>query len=89
MTIIDKFLNEVWVIGEKVDGAETKKHLEEFEDRLYSIESDCQDDHSASISILKSMGYEEDEIEEIIEWFKENGGFCDCEVVMNVLRRYC
>ena len=81
MKVIDKFLNEEWEEG--------KRHIEEFEDRLYNIESECQDGHSGSISVLKSMDYGEDEIEEIIEWFKKNDGFCDCEVGMNVLMRYC
>ena len=45
----------------------------------------CKDDHSTSISTLKSMGYEKDEIDEILKWFNENGGYCDCEASINIL----
>ena len=63
-------------------------NIDDFTNRLEDVNSDCDDGHTMSISILKSMGYGEDEINEIIEWFKENGGYCDCEVYINVLLKY-
>ena len=51
------------------------------------MEETCQGNHAKSISILNSMGYNEDEIGEMIDWFIENGGHCDCEVNLNVIRR--
>ncbi len=26
---------------------------------------------------------------EVIEWLEDNGGYCDCEVLMNVVSRCC
>ena len=88
MTSVEKFLNEQWE-DEEVEDVGAWKHIDEFELRYDSIESDCQHDHTKSISILQSMGYEKQEIDEVLEWFRENGGYCDCEVSLNVLIRYC
>ena len=85
MTSVDKFLNGEWEIDEEVEGVDLWKHIHEFTHRYDCLVTDCQGDHSRSISILQSMGYQNDEIDEVLEWFKENGGYCDCEVGMNIL----
>jgi hypothetical protein len=38
-------------------------------------------------AILKQFGYRDSEIGEICHWFELKGGYCDCEVVMNVVMR--
>jgi len=88
MTTVEKFLNEVWV-SDELEKVGAWKHIHEFADRYDSTEFDCIHDHSTCIAILQSMDYEQDEIDEILEWFEDNGGYCDCEVGLNVLTRYC
>jgi hypothetical protein len=40
------------------------------------------------IKLLMDATFEsEDEIEENCGWFEENGGYCDCEVHLNVIMR--
>jgi hypothetical protein len=68
---VDKFLSNDW---------------EEFEDKLDDLE-ECNDTLDSSKAILKNMGYSDNEIGEICQWFELNGGYCDCEVVMNVVMR--
>ena len=34
--------------------------------------------------ILVEMGLTPDEIEESLSYFREQGGFCDCEILLNV-----
>ena len=50
-------------------------------------EKECSHDHFSSIIALEKIsskyGIEIDE-EKTIYFFKENGGYCDCEVVYNV-----
>jgi len=45
----------------------------------------CKGDFSQTRSILKSLGLSEKEATETIEDLSGYGGFCDCEVVFNVL----
>jgi hypothetical protein len=44
----------------------------------------CFGDHRLSRKILAEMILSEREIEASIKFFEENGGFCDCEVVLNL-----
>jgi hypothetical protein len=53
---------------------------EEFYNKLDS-HGMCDGTLTASRSILKSM---EMDVENTLEYFKENGGFCDCEVILNL-----
>ena len=48
---------------------------------------ECSHALAGSKAILKEMGYSGTEIGEICQWFELNGGYCDCEVMMNVLMR--
>jgi len=45
-------------------------------------------DHSLTMTIefLKDKGIEN--IDKVIEWLHNNGGYCDCEVVMNVEEKF-
>lgn len=48
---------------------------------------DSQDDSLPfSRAIMKDMGFSDDEIDDSLAYFAENGGFCDCEVLFNVDR---
>jgi len=35
-------------------------------------------------AILQSMGFAQNEISKSLEFFESRGGFCDCEIVLNV-----
>ena len=87
MTTVEKFLKEEWEIDEQVEEVDSWKHIHEFAHRYENLESDRKDDHSLCISILQSMGYQKEEIDELIRWFEDNGGYCDYEVGWNVLSR--
>lgn len=41
-------------------------------------------DKSNAERILRDMGYGDDEIRSSIAYFEARGGFCDCEIVLNV-----
>lgn len=60
---------------------------EEFSNRLDELLSDngCCHDHSACRRALHDMGSCEMEIIGCVKWFCENHGYCDCEVMMNVV----
>jgi hypothetical protein len=90
MSAIDKFLNQQWETDEPSGDLGTWKHINEFKYRYEAAAFTCNhDDHSTCVSILQSMGFNKDEIDKLVEWLKGNGGFCDCEVGLNVLRRHC
>ena len=95
MKSYEKFLNEKWgsdveIFDEDTKSKVTKKwnHLHEFALRYEMTEITCKHDHAKSISILQSMEYGKEEIDEIIEWFKHEGGHCDCEVYLNVIMNH-
>jgi hypothetical protein len=45
---------------------------------------DCDNDQSLAIAILEKMGAID--IPDSLEYFEEHGGYCDCEILMNVDR---
>ena len=42
----------------------------------------CKNDLRLSVAYLKENGVEN--LDEVVDWLKSNGGYCDCEVLMNV-----
>lgn len=56
----------------------------QFFDALdHSLEKDgCNHTNEKTIGILKSMDVKN--IEEVLLWLREYGGYCDCEVLWNV-----
>ena len=68
---VDKFLSNDW---------------DEFEDKLENVE-ECSHTLDGSKAILKQLEYSDVKIGDICLWFELNGGYCDCEVVMNVVMR--
>ena len=64
---------------------------EQKEDLLDYLDIECAVvvcDHSLKLTKqwIEENGLKEKE-EEIIEYLEDNGGYCDCEVVLNVLDR--
>jgi hypothetical protein len=45
---------------------------------------DCDNKLTASKRILRAMGCNEDELRVTLDYFQRHGGYCDCEVLMNV-----
>ena len=41
----------------------------------------CDNDYKIAISFFKKKGIKNDKI---FQWFKENGGYCDCEILSNI-----
>lgn len=60
-------------------------HWDEFVDRFEELDYECDHTFNHSKKILQDMGYSDSEIEVICEWFGEKGGYCDCEVHLNVI----
>jgi hypothetical protein len=46
---------------------------------------DCGHDHAATVRILGDMGLSYEQIEAATEELNSLGGYCDCEVMMNVI----
>ncbi|MBQ0116916.1 MAG: DUF2695 domain-containing protein, partial [Flavobacterium sp.] len=47
-------------------------------------EYDCDDSLKLTFEFFKEKENETENISEIENWLKENGGYCDCEVLNNV-----
>ena len=58
------------------------KKWNEFVERLGLTDCKGGNDKSSTIKIMKEMG--DINIEDSIEYFDRNGGFCDCEILLNV-----
>lgn len=46
---------------------------------------DCDNDYKITDSFLKKKGIKNDKI---FEWFKKNGGYCDCEILNNIEEKF-
>jgi hypothetical protein len=46
---------------------------------------DCDHDHAATVRILGDMGLAYEQIEAAVEELADLGGYCDCEVMFNVI----
>lgn len=44
----------------------------------------CKNDHSFSVKLLEEMG--NIDVASSLEYFCNNGGFCDCEIIFNVVK---
>jgi hypothetical protein len=56
----------------------------EFADRILSA-TRCNGDLRRTRRILRDMGMERDWLDATTEWLHQHGGFCDCEVGLNVV----
>ena len=59
--------------------------LFDFLDEEFEI-NDCEDSLKMTKQFLESQHIQN--MEEVKNWLKENGGFCDCEVLNNVEERF-
>jgi hypothetical protein len=44
----------------------------------------CDHTHEHTRALLEVLGFADDEIEAFVAGFTEAGGFCDCEILMNL-----
>lgn len=51
-------------------------------------DSVCKGDPWQTEEILNDMGISGERREDILEFFRSNGGYCDCEVMLNVICGY-
>jgi hypothetical protein len=58
---------------------------EEFADRMLDATGNCQHNKAQATAILKEMGVRADDITASLAWFEERGGYCDCEIRLNVV----
>ncbi len=56
--------------------------LELFDYVTENLDGDCDQSLTLTIEFLTGRGIEN--IDEVVEWIKDQGGYCDCEVLMNV-----
>lgn len=64
--------------------------FEELDNRLCPVDVSkarelCRGDYAVSISILRARGFDEAAIADIFGVLRAQGGFCDCEVLYNVI----
>ncbi len=45
---------------------------------------DCDGNHERASRILRAMGCSSAEIRVSLEYFERHGGYCDCEILLNV-----
>ena len=62
----------------------TNEQLKALFDYLNNLleKQGCDDTSRFAIAWLENNGHP---TQDVIDWLEENGGYCDCEVVMNVL----
>jgi hypothetical protein len=63
-----------------------RKFFEELDARLCPSDNSaplesCRGDYTVSESILRTGGFDEAEIADILDALRAQGGFCDCEVL--------
>jgi hypothetical protein len=67
-----------------------RKFFEELYNRLCPPDTSvpresCHGDYAISEPILRACGFDESEIADIFDVLRAQGGFCDCEVLYNVV----
>ena len=64
-----------------------KKIFHELFDHLdENLGNECDHSLTMTTEFLKEKGIEN--IGKVVEWLKDNGGYCDCEVLMNVKEKF-
>jgi len=64
------------------------KFFEALDERLCPADSSksregCHGDYGISETILRSHGFNEEDLSDIFEVLRSRGGFCDCEILYN------
>ena len=68
----------------------TKEHplwdvfLKKLGDRLARYPCKAGRHKGNAISVLLEMGLSANEVNKSVEYFEHNGGYCDCEILLNV-----
>jgi len=64
-----------------------KETFQELFDHLdQNLRGECDHSLAKTIEFLEEKGIEN--IDMIVEWLNDNGGYCDCEVLMNVEEKF-
>jgi hypothetical protein len=58
----------------------------DFKDGAGDLTWRCGGDKTFSVAIMRAMGLGEEEINATVAYFEQNGGYCDCEVLLNMDR---
>ncbi len=86
------------VIRTSIQRRQTKENMEimspghplwdEFVERLDKVADECDSTENKPLAraILESMP--DIEIEDSFAFFEEYGGYCDCEILLNIVRQY-
>lgn len=51
-----------------------------------NLADECDHSLTMTTELLKEKGIEN--IDKVVEWLNDNGGYCDCEVLMNVEEKF-
>jgi hypothetical protein len=51
-----------------------------------NLGDECDHSLAMTIEFLKEKGIEN--IDKVVEWLNDNGGYCDCEVLINVEEKF-
>jgi hypothetical protein len=83
----DELVNDITPNVFAVLGRE--KFFERLDDRFCPIDASqkrslCQKSFEISTSVLRDIGFDSEEIRDVIEVLHANGACCDCEVLYNV-----
>ncbi len=83
----DELVNDITPDVLAVLGRE--KFFERLDDRFCPIDASqkrslCQNSFEISTSVLHDIGFDSEEIRDVIEVLHANGACCDCEVLYNV-----
>ncbi|MGG9961150.1 DUF2695 domain-containing protein [Ferruginibacter sp. SUN106] len=66
----------------------SRENFKALFDNLDEQLTDNECDHTLILSVRFLQSFKLDNIEAIAEWLKENGGYCDCEVLANVEEKF-
>jgi hypothetical protein len=81
----DNFMNpdhERWdEFYEKLEGVQGCNFRK---DENGKIKFNCNGDFSKTEIILEEMGFNEEQIDRSLQYFSNHGGYCDCEILLNV-----
>jgi hypothetical protein len=64
--------------------------FEKLDDKLCPPENassseECQGKYEISEPILRSLGFDDQELDDIFQVLRAKGGFCDCEILYNAI----
>lgn len=50
-----------------------------------SLGHSCKHNHYHAKRTLRGLGLKVSEVNTLLEFFRENGGYCDCEILLNII----